>query len=107
MLRRIISLAFAATLFVSGLFSCAYQEAAAPVFKSVSVHDPSIIKADDGYYYIYGSHMAAARSLDLISWESISKDANRGCTLFNDVQTELKEALSWAKTKTFWAPDVQ
>lgn len=79
----------------------------APVFKSVSVHDPSIIKADDGYYYIFGSHMAAARSLDLISWEQISRDAHAGCTLVENVQTQMKEALSWAKTNTFWAPDVQ
>ncbi len=107
MFKKIISLIFVAALLVSGLFSLAEGEKAAPVFKSVSVHDPSIIKADDGYFYIYGSHMAAARSLDLISWELISRDADKGCTLFNDVQTELKEALSWAKTKTFWAPDVQ
>lgn len=109
MLKRIISLAIVWALIGSGLFTCAIGEnQAAPVFKSVSVHDPSIIKADDGYYYIYGSHMAAARSIDLVSWESISRDAtNSGCTLFENVQTELKEALSWAKTKTFWAPDVQ
>lgn len=75
--------------------------------KNVAVHDPSIIKADDGYYYIYGSHMAAARSADLIDWTLISRDAsNTGCTLVEDVQTQMKEALSYAKTTTFWAPDV-
>lgn len=78
-----------------------------PKFREVSVHDPSIIKAQDGYYYIYGSHMAAARSLDLISWEQISRDAHGGCTLFANVQEQLKEALSYARTNTFWAPDVQ
>lgn len=79
----------------------------APAFKGVSVHDPSIIKADDGYYYIYGSHMAAARSQDLMKWESISKNAQAGCTLVENVQEQMKEALTWAKTTTFWAPDVQ
>ena len=33
-----------------------------PKFRDVSVHDPSVIRADDGLYYIFGSHMAAARS---------------------------------------------
>ena len=75
--------------------------------KNVAVHDPSIIRAEDGYYYIYGSHMAAARSADLIDWEYISRDAtNAGCTLVENVQTQMKEALSYAKTTTFWAPDV-
>lgn len=78
-----------------------------PKFKEVSVHDPSIIKAGDGYYYIFGSHMAAARSLDLIAWEQISFDAQEGCTLVENVQEEMKEALRWARTDTFWAPDVQ
>lgn len=78
-----------------------------PAFRNTSVHDPSIIRADDGYYYIYGSHMAAARSLDLMKWETISRNAETGCTLVEDVQNEMKEALRWAKTNTFWAPDVQ
>lgn len=78
-----------------------------PRWKDVAVHDPSIIKADDGYYYIYGSHMAAARSADLISWQLISRDAtNGGCTLVENVQTQMREALSYARTTTFWAPDV-
>ena len=78
-----------------------------PKWKDVAVHDPSIIKAEDGYYYIYGSHMAAARSADLIKWELISRDAtNGGCTLIENVQTQMREALSYARTTTFWAPDV-
>ena len=52
-----------------------------PKFRDVSVHDPSVIRADDGLYYIFGSHMAAARSADLIRWEMISRDAGAGCTL--------------------------
>jgi len=79
-----------------------------PEYSDVSVHDPSVIRADDGYYYIFGSHMAAARSADLISWEMISRNAtDRGCTLVEHVQTQMKEALTYARTTTFWAPDVQ
>ena len=77
-----------------------------PKFTGVSVHDPSIVRAPDGTFYIFGSHMAAARSTDLMNWKLISRDAGSGCTLVENVQTEMQEALSWAKTTTFWAPDV-
>ena len=79
----------------------------APEFKEVSVHDPSVIRAPDGTFYIFGSHMAAARSTDLIQWKMISRNAETGCKLFENVQQELSEALRYAKTTTFWAPDVQ
>ena len=39
----------------------------------VSVHDPSIFKAD-GKYYIFGSHMSTAVSEDLSSWMPIGTD---------------------------------
>lgn len=78
-----------------------------PVFKNVSVHDPSIILAEDGWFYIYGSHMAAAKSQDLMAWEMISTGpSNAECTLVENVQEALSEALTYAKTTTFWAPDV-
>ena len=68
---------------------------------------PFVIRAADGVFYIYGSHMAAALSQDLMNWETISRNAEKGCKLFEDVQTELQEALFWARTATFWASDVQ
>ncbi len=89
------------------LCSAVMAEGDSPLFWDASVHDPSIIKADDGYYYIYGSHMAAARTKDLIQWETISTNAEDGCTLVRNVQEEMGEALNWAQTKTFWAPDVR
>ena len=78
-----------------------------PKFKEVSWHDPSVIRAEDGTYYIFGSHMAAAKSADLIQWKMISTDAGRGCTLVENVQEQMQEALAYAQTTTFWAPDVQ
>ncbi len=78
-----------------------------PKWKDVTLHDPSIIRADDGYYYIFGSHMVTARSTDLISWELISSGPSNGeCTLFENVQEQLSEALTYSRTDTFWAPDV-
>ena len=79
----------------------------APKFKEVSVHDPSVIRTDDGTFYIYGSHMTAAKSSDLIRWEMFSRNADTGCKLVENVQEEMAEALRYAKTTTFWAPDVK
>jgi len=97
----------AALCAVGSVFVCSDAKADRPKWKSVSVHDPSIIRAEDGTYYIYGSHMTCAKSDDLMNWEMLSTDAHGGCTLVENVQEQMKEALSWAKTDTFWAPDVQ
>jgi beta-xylosidase len=77
--------------------------AANPTFKEVSVHDPSIMKAN-GTYYIIGSHMGAAKSNDLMNWNSISGSVSN-TKLFNDVKKDLAEALSWGQSDTFWAGD--
>ena len=72
-------------------------------FKNVSVHDPSVMFAD-GMYYIYGSHMQAAKSADLQDWKMFSKLDK--CNLQPSYAVEFKEALTFAETGTFWAPDV-
>ena len=36
-------------------------------FKEVAVHDPSIVR-DQQTYYIFGSHLAGAKSEDLMNW---------------------------------------
>ena len=72
-------------------------------FGNASVHDPSVLYAD-GTYYIYGSHMQAAKSADLQDWKLFSKLEK--CTLQPDYAVEFKEALTFAETGTFWAPDV-
>ena len=103
---RMMGMLFALLCLVCGAMA-ENKEWPIPKFKDVSVHDPSIIRAEDGTYYIFGSHMAAAKSTDLIQWKMISRDAGSGCTLVENVQEQMKEALSYAKTTTFWAPDVQ
>jgi arabinan endo-1,5-alpha-L-arabinosidase len=47
---------------------------------SVSVHDPSIVKGDDGYYYVFGSHMAWARSKTLTGWTTFTNNINTNST---------------------------
>lgn len=76
-----------------------------PVFTNASVHDPDVIKAD-GQYYAFGSHLAAASSPDLMQWKQVANGVNPSNPLFDDVTTELKEALEWAQSDTLWAPDV-
>ena len=73
----------------------------------VTVHDPSVVY-DNGTYYIFGSHMAWAKSTDLQNWESFTMNIN---TEYQELFG--KEWESWCKTDSnpelkgnLWAPDV-
>ena len=105
-IKRGACVILALCLMICSMVTAHAEEGAVPKAKHASVHDPSIIRAEDGCYYIFGSHMTAARSEDLIRWEMISTNANYGGTLVENVQEEMKEALTYARTNTFWAPDV-
>ena len=84
----------------------AYEEALDYDFSDVSVHDPSIMKASDGKYYIFGSHLAAASSEDLVHWDLIDSGVREDNVIIPDAMSEMSDAFTWAKTDTFWAPDV-
>lgn len=72
----------------------------------VTVHDPSVIEAD-GVFYIFGSHMAWAKSTDLMNWEYFTNN-------INEKYEELfgKEWENWCQWRenelkgNLWAPDV-
>lgn len=73
----------------------------------VSVHDPSIFRAENGEYYVTGSHIASAKSDDLIHWKTVSAgvyDSNR--TLVGEGQTlrgEYQKAFAWCDAaQTQW-----
>ena len=55
----------------------------------VSVHDPSIIKEGDTYY-IFGSHLAWAKTKDLIHWETFENNINK------DFKTLFAKEAEWA-----------
>ncbi len=74
-------------------------------FANVSVHDPSILEVNNTYY-IFGSHLAGAKSTDLINWTLIDSGVTKTNKIIPDAMTEMSEAFTWAKTNTFWAPDV-
>ena len=90
-------------LLLALLFAVPVANAAQVKFGNASVHDPSVLYAG-GTYYIYGSHMQAAKSADLQNWKLFSKLDK--CTLQPDYAVQFKEALTFAETGTFWAPDV-
>ncbi len=77
----------------------------------VSVHDPSIVKAD-GEYYIFGSHMEAAKSSDLTGWKSFASGVNERNPLFDNLFEEGdNSAFSFVGEYVeggyaVWAPDV-
>lgn len=75
-------------------------------FRNAAVHDPSVIRTDDGKFYVFGSHLQAARSDDLMNWTLINSgvfDANK---LIPNVTQEMAEAFEWGQTNTFWAGDM-
>lgn len=91
---------------LSGCTASAVEEVLSPPeFADVSVHDPSVIKADDTFYII-GSHMQFAKSQDLMKWEQISNSVSED-TLFENIREELAEEFEYAQTDTLWASDIQ
>lgn len=87
----------------------------------VSVHDPSIIKAEDGTYYVWGSHIDAAKSTDLQNWTRFTNGYTTPNNVeFGDLSKNLKKAFDWAGENledcdvtnpnssgfAVWAPDV-
>ena len=89
----------------------------------VAVHDPSLIQSEDGTYYLFGTHGCAAKSTDLISWESFAGGINDSNRLLvpegETLRFALSEPLSWTDAyqlvrgadenelqTNIWAPDV-
>lgn len=76
-----------------------------------AVHDPSIIRADDGTYWIFGSHMSVAKSDDLQSWKGVFSNVSRHNKLFSNLFDEDVDAFSWVGKNeeggySVWAPCV-
>lgn len=67
----------------------------------VAVHDPSIFKDTDregnSVYYVFGTHITAARSTDLANWNIFTNGYTaKGNTLYGDLSQNLKEPFKWA-----------
>jgi len=95
--------------------AAALPQTAFAAYSRVAVHDPSIVKLDDGSYFIIGSHLGAARSTDLMNWTSAANSAagSTKTTFFNNIYTDLSVPNSWSNTSSgydlsgnLWAPDI-
>ncbi|MFW6256724.1 MAG: glycoside hydrolase family 43 protein [Bacillota bacterium] len=79
-----------------------------PEFSEVTVHDPMITKEGDTFY-LFGSHLASAKSDDLIDWSQMTRDWNRNNSLIPEPEKELQEALEWPEpenAESTWAKSV-
>ncbi|MDQ0231672.1 family 43 glycosylhydrolase [Metabacillus malikii] len=108
--RRLLAIFLTLVLIVPNLAFAAESngqtaETEAPVFKDVSVHDPSVIKTGDTYY-VFGSHLAAAKTKDFMQWDEVANIVSPDNPLFENVVEELKESFDWAESDTLWAADV-
>lgn len=82
----------------------------------VSVHDPSVVKDPaTGTYYIFGSHIEAAKTGDLQNWKSFANGyATTNNKIFGNLSENLRKAFAWAGEDlgdceggfAVWAPDV-
>ena len=84
-------------------------------FARVSVHDPSIVKFEEGGYYIIGSHLGAGRSSDMQNWYSAGNShlGSTRSTFFNNIYADLAIPEKWSNTTSgynlagnMWAPDI-
>ena len=74
-----------------------------------TVHDPSVVyDPETDMYYIFGSHMAWAKSKDLISWTTFKNNINTDYrTLFAEpIKWSAKGSTSYDVSGNMWAPDV-
>lgn len=108
---KIVSLFAAFALVLTLFYGCGAEKAEALEFpldgdayafddsNGISVHDPSLFKAEDGTYYIYGTHIASAKSSDLINWQTVSNGVfdnnNTLVTVKYNLRHTLAEPLSW------------
>ena len=108
--HRIAAVLLALGMAVSGLCSLPADAAG----RRVSVHDPSIIK-DSGTYYVFGSHIDAASSKNLIDWDRFTNGyATTNNVEFGNLSQNLRKAFAWAGENledcaggfAVWAPDV-
>lgn len=81
--------------------------ASAIAYNDMAVHDPSIIKAADGSFYVFGSHLSVAKSTDLMTWTRVADGPNDQNPLFNTLTSELSEGIDWSDGYVgSWASDV-
>ena len=72
-------------------------------FNDLAVHDPSVIRDKDGTFYVFGSHLAAAKSTDLMNWEYIANGVDAANPLWSTIPLD---GTQWTGAPGSWAADV-
>lgn len=102
------------TLLGNSLIVKATTSVATAEKERVSVHDPSVVK-DGDMYYIFGSHIEAAKSTDLQNWSKFTNSyTTPNNVLYGDLSANLAGSFAWAGENdadctggfSVWAPDV-
>ncbi len=76
-------------------------------YNDMAVHDPSIIRAEDGTYYVFGSHLSVAKSDDVMQWTRVADGVDDNNPLFDTVTSELADGIAYlGGTVGQWAADV-
>ncbi|WP_339897725.1 LamG-like jellyroll fold domain-containing protein [uncultured Gilvimarinus sp.] len=76
-------------------------------YNDIAVHDPSVIRAEDGTFYVVGSHLGFAKSTDLVNWELVANGVDDANPLFNTYATEIAEGIEWTGGHVgSWASDI-
>ncbi|MFY7948156.1 MAG: endo-alpha-(1-_5)-L-arabinanase, partial [Gemmatimonas sp.] len=69
------------------------------------MHDPSVLRVN-GTWYVFGSHLAAAKSSDLLNWQLVASGVDNNNPLFTIVLTTLAPTFAWSQVNGLWAADV-
>jgi arabinan endo-1,5-alpha-L-arabinosidase len=104
--RTKLALALTTALVVTGCFFDYPDPTVDPAtitLSDLAVHDPSVIRADDGSFYVFGSHLAAARSTDLMNWQYIANGVDAANPLWSTIPLE---GTQWTGIPGSWAADV-
>ena len=114
-LKKILSFVIAGCLICGSSFAGNSPSRIADAAGSrVSVHDPSIVR-DGNTYYVFGSHIEAAKSNDRQNWKSFANGYARTNNVeFGNLSQNLAKAFAWAGEDledckggfAVWAPDV-
>ncbi|MBP3249236.1 MAG: family 43 glycosylhydrolase [Ruminococcus sp.] len=114
-IKKVLSALLSVCLITGSSLSSIPGGNAAAEFSRVSVHDPSVVKLENGGYFIIGSHLGAASSSDLQNWYSAANShlGSTRTTFFNNIYTDLAVPEKWSNTTNgydlagnMWAPDI-
>ena len=72
--RAVLTIAFL-TVVAAISIAAGNTRFAIPAFTDVTVHDPSVVRAG-AHFYVFGSHLASARTFDGLRWTQITSDTD-------------------------------